>query len=217
LHGDHQHQGLLQSKDIEECCFFNGNVKRWLKGLDCFPENYFELWDIYDEYSGDNGRRVMERLHEAKDEDGKSIKNLDLCEKLHAEKNKEGKSIHAVKMGKKGGKKGGNEGVRRRSGIHDPAYRSSEEYIQMRKEESKKYADRKEGMFDPGFKQKLKQKLSKPLTFHHPDGQSVTFPSRMEAIRQTNISSSTLVRVLLSGEAIKAGPFKGVRITEAEG
>jgi hypothetical protein len=50
LHGHHQHQGLLQSKDIGECCFFNGHAKRWLLECDYFPENYFELWDIYHEF-----------------------------------------------------------------------------------------------------------------------------------------------------------------------
>jgi hypothetical protein len=51
LHGHHQHHGLLQSKDLNKCCFFAGNTKKWLLECGYFPENYFELWDIYEKYS----------------------------------------------------------------------------------------------------------------------------------------------------------------------
>jgi len=44
---DHQHQGLLQSKDVGRRCFYIQDVKRW---LDTYPPNYFELYDIYQEY-----------------------------------------------------------------------------------------------------------------------------------------------------------------------
>jgi hypothetical protein len=59
--GDHQHQGLLQSRDIGECCFFSGDVKKWLLECDPIPENYFELWDIYEEYSSDLGKKANEK------------------------------------------------------------------------------------------------------------------------------------------------------------
>ena len=51
LHGDHQHQGILQSKDIERLCFWVGDAKKWLLECDPIPDNYFELWDIYEEYT----------------------------------------------------------------------------------------------------------------------------------------------------------------------
>ena len=44
---DHQHQGLLQSKDVGRRCFFPSDVKLW---LDTYPPHYFELYDIYQEY-----------------------------------------------------------------------------------------------------------------------------------------------------------------------
>ena len=44
---DHQHHGLLQSKDVGRRCFFTGHVKLW---LDTYPPNYFELYDIFEEY-----------------------------------------------------------------------------------------------------------------------------------------------------------------------
>jgi hypothetical protein len=50
LHEHHQQQGLLQSRDIGECCFFAGDVKTWLVNCDYWPENYFDLWDIYEEW-----------------------------------------------------------------------------------------------------------------------------------------------------------------------
>jgi len=44
---DHQHQGLLQSKDFGCRCYYTGKVSNWLK-----PEqpNFFELYGIYKYY-----------------------------------------------------------------------------------------------------------------------------------------------------------------------
>jgi hypothetical protein len=53
LWGDHQHQGLLQSRDVGRRCFWAADVKLW---LDTFPEGFFELYDIYQEFiSGEHG------------------------------------------------------------------------------------------------------------------------------------------------------------------
>jgi hypothetical protein len=113
LHGHHQHQGLLQSKDLNKCCFFASDALTWLKGCDYWPENYFELWDIYDRYSGDNVRK----LHKEKDENGKSLYALELnkekdengksliavkgAEKLHEAKDENGKSLQGIENGKR--------------------------------------------------------------------------------------------------------------------
>jgi len=65
LHGHHQHQGLLQSRDVGRCCFFVGFAKRWLLSCEYWPDNYFDLWDIYETYakkqSAENGRKACER------------------------------------------------------------------------------------------------------------------------------------------------------------
>jgi hypothetical protein len=87
LHEHHQQQGLLQSKDIGECCFFVGHAKKWLQGCEYFPDNYFELWDIYEEYAKEH----------CSSHEGKVLKAL------HAEKDEKGKSKFAVQSGKKGG------------------------------------------------------------------------------------------------------------------
>lgn len=114
----HQHQGLLQSRDIGEKCFWSGSAKKWLLECNYFPENYFELWDIYEEYSGEflrkrhetkdktgkslhaikigkiGGKTGGKKVHEEKDDDGKSLHNA----KLHEKKDNNGRSIHALKM-----------------------------------------------------------------------------------------------------------------------
>jgi len=51
LWGHHQQQGLLQSRDVGRRCFWVGDVKKWLLTADYFPTNFFELWDIYEEFS----------------------------------------------------------------------------------------------------------------------------------------------------------------------
>lgn len=65
LHEHHQHQGILQSKDVDRICFFVGDAKKWLTECDYWPDNYFDLWDIFEEYtrrqSSENGKRVCER------------------------------------------------------------------------------------------------------------------------------------------------------------
>jgi hypothetical protein len=47
----HQHQGLIQSRDLGKRCFWSGHAKQWLLTCDYWPENFFDLWDIYDEYT----------------------------------------------------------------------------------------------------------------------------------------------------------------------
>ena len=89
LHNHHQQQGLLQSKDVGQCCFYNGHALKWLRECDYFPENYFELWDIYEEWAGENARKT----HAEKDEFGRSLHAL----KPHVEKDDLGRSVNAVK------------------------------------------------------------------------------------------------------------------------
>ena len=48
LWGDHQHQGLLQSQDVGRRCYFTYDTKLW---LDTFPEEFFELYEIYEEFN----------------------------------------------------------------------------------------------------------------------------------------------------------------------
>jgi hypothetical protein len=94
LHGDHQHQGLLQSRDLGKCCFFAPDVKRWLENFAPSIENSEELWDIYREGT----KRHNEELHAEKNEEGKSLLGLRSAEKTHAAKDEEGRSLHALRV-----------------------------------------------------------------------------------------------------------------------
>jgi hypothetical protein len=97
----HQHQGLLQSKDVGRCCFFVGDAKRWLLECEYWPDNYFELWDIYEKYKSESSRVGAAKSHENKDERGKSILGIRNAERLlktlHKDKDELGRSRHAVK------------------------------------------------------------------------------------------------------------------------
>lgn len=96
---DHQHQGLLQSKDIGECCFFLGHAKKWLLECDPIPENYFELWDIYEGYASEHSRNNNKKLHAEKDELGRSVRGVEGAERLNKEKDELGRSVNAVRGG----------------------------------------------------------------------------------------------------------------------
>ena len=115
LWGHHQHQGLLQSKDLDKCCFFPGHALKWLRECDYFPEGYFELWDIYEKYvsvlvmkaheeKDELGRSVRgvegaERLNKEKDDLGRSVQGVKNAERLHEEKDELGRSVNAVRGG----------------------------------------------------------------------------------------------------------------------
>lgn len=221
LHEHHQHQGILQSRDVGRCCFYVGVAKQWLLSCDYWPDNYFELWDIFEEYTRKQSSETIKETRKKYPETFKKasqkggLKGVEQRTGIHDPEYRQ--SLEYKTINKLAGRRGGTEGKRRKSGIHDPEYRSSAEYRNMRSTESKKAAERKIGMFDPEFKKEQNKDASKPIVFHYPDGTAKPFPSRMEAIRQTKISSSTLVRVLRNGKAIASGRFKGVRITEAEG
>jgi hypothetical protein len=117
-HDHHQVQGLWQSKEYGQCCFFSGHAKRFLKHGP-FVSGWFELWDIYDKYSGENGRKTAElgvgahgRSAEQMKEDTRKggIKAAEL-----------GVGAHAPDMASKGRTKQVELGV----GVHAPGVRSN--------------------------------------------------------------------------------------------
>ena len=97
LFDDHLQQGLYQSEEYGRCCFWVGDAKRFLTHGP-FVEGWFELWDLYDKWKGDN----VKKLHEEKNEEGKSVHAISIGKKggaaTHKEKNEEGKSLHALKI-----------------------------------------------------------------------------------------------------------------------
>jgi hypothetical protein len=207
LHEHHQHQGLLQSRDVGRICFFPGDAKRWLKQSSTWPENYLDLWGIYEEFtskqSRENGRKGVKALHAHPNTQAARVRNGQKT----AESNF---SPHRSENGRRVAKLT----LERKLGIHDPEYRTSEEYLSMRSRESKKLVEGQVGMFHPDFIRRQNEKMSRPTVFVYPDGEEVSYSSRSEAIKATGISSSTMVRVLGNGKAIRCGKFKGVRLRE---
>jgi hypothetical protein len=115
LWGHHQHQGLLQSKDLNKCCFFIGHAKKWLQECDYFPEGYFELWDIYDKYVGENGKKTAE-IHR---ENGTGIFSPGNQKKVAEINRKNGTGIYDPEV-----RRMGLEAVRKSgTGVYDPAIR----------------------------------------------------------------------------------------------
>lgn len=50
-HDLHQIHGLLQSEDLQRTCFLCGSTKAFLRKNFC--SGWFELWDLYDRWTGD--------------------------------------------------------------------------------------------------------------------------------------------------------------------
>ena len=101
----HQQQGLLQSRDVGRCCFLIGSAKKWLTTCNYWPDNYFELWDIYEEFTNSHLKEASAKAHKEKDDQGRSLLTLKLLANVHNEKTEDGKSKHAVSSGRAGGKK----------------------------------------------------------------------------------------------------------------
>jgi hypothetical protein len=108
----HQVQGILQSEEFGRCCFFPGDVVKFLN-TSSFIEGWFDLWDLYDKWSSQLGKMASEKSHELKNEEGKSLSSINShrkkdefgrsvtavsnMEKMHAEKDEFGRSVQGVK------------------------------------------------------------------------------------------------------------------------
>jgi hypothetical protein len=62
LHGDHQRHGLLQSVDYNKCCFYPGNVKKWLDSFKEVLQDYEDLLSIYVKYTSMHGKSRAESI-----------------------------------------------------------------------------------------------------------------------------------------------------------
>lgn len=66
-HDDHQVQGLLQSEEMGQRCFFSGDAK-WFLANGAFVDSWFDLWDLYDKWAGraglpaDHGEKVSQGI-----------------------------------------------------------------------------------------------------------------------------------------------------------
>lgn len=95
LHEHHQVQGLLQSEEYGKCCFFSGDAKKFLT-TGPFVSGWFELWDLYDKWSGENARISNVKLHSERNTEGKSLFSLYANSVLHSQRDELGRSVHAL-------------------------------------------------------------------------------------------------------------------------
>lgn len=123
LHEHHQQQGLLQSQDVGEMCFFSGDVKKWLLECDPLPDNYFELWDIYDFFMSERGSSL-----------GSTQGPKNVLEKtgIFSPEFDDVRGDWVSKGGETGGKTSGKQAVENKTGVHSEEYINSERYLSDR-------------------------------------------------------------------------------------
>ena len=157
LHEHHQQQGLLQSRDVGKCCFFVGHTKRWLEGCEHLPDKYFDLWEIYDTYKGDNGRKVATMFREER----KGIFDPKFEDKIQRTRKKSGADALKNKTGifdpanKPLMLEASRYALENQVGIYDPKH---EKVIQdTRVKNGKEAVDNKTGVFSPEYAEKHKE------------------------------------------------------------
>ncbi len=123
LHEHHQQQGLLQSKDVGKTCFFSGDTKKWLLECDPLPDNYFELWDIFDHFMNERGS-LQGSIQGPKN----VLEKTGIFSPDYDEVRKD----WVVKGGETGGKTSGKQAVESKTGVHSEEYRNSEKYLSDR-------------------------------------------------------------------------------------
>ena len=231
LHDHHQQQGLLQSKDVDQCCFFIGHAKKWLLECDPIPENYFELWDIYEKYSKEhlqkNAALTNAKLHEKRDDLGRSLHTLKLHEekdelgrslltlRLNEQKDEFGKSINAVKGGRAAHEEKDENGksvnaVKASAAAHrekDNLGRSIQAVKnaeRLHKEKDK----RGKSLHAVNMGSKGGKAFSKPVIAIRGDGERMNFPSIISCANQFGVSESA-VRTWVRGKYLPRGNAKG--------
>jgi hypothetical protein len=124
----HQQQGLIQSRDVGKMCFFSGDVKKWLTECDPMPDNYFELWDIYEEFQTKNAKEHLAPWGQKAVQDKTGIHNpsnrdLVLKASTYARDNEVG-IFDPVNKEKviQGSIKSGRQAVVNKTGIFSPEY-----------------------------------------------------------------------------------------------
>jgi hypothetical protein len=108
----HYIQGIYQSLEFNKVCFWIGNTKKFLR--DNFCTAWFELSEAYEKVVSrytkerlrllhipdESGKSLhTKKLHQQKDDQGRSVHTLKAFAKVHIKKDKNGKSVEAVKAG----------------------------------------------------------------------------------------------------------------------
>ena len=176
LWGDHQHQGLLQSRDVGRRCFWAADVKRWLDG---FPEGFFELYGIYEEFiSGEHGPRF-------------GVPHTEEWKKAMSER-----------------MSGENHPMYGRTGKNHPQFgvpRTEEQ----KKAQSEKMSGRYSGENHPNYGNTgALNPRSKAIITIQPDGTQQHYGGVREAARELGIGHSDLSKYLKTGKSPTRGKFK---------
>ena len=211
----HQQQGLLQSKDVGELCFFVGHAKQWLTECNYFPEKYFELWDIYEEFAVANGKKACEL--------GTGIHEMTTEEKVAAGK-KSGRKTYELGIGIHGmtaeervalGKKTQELGV----GVHGM---TTEERVANGKKRGEEAYKLGVGIFGMTEEQltKRNKKNGRPrvqLKVTNFEGVVNTFGSITEAAKELNCNESGVRKRLAAGKPSASGKLKGLLFEKMDG
>ena len=203
LWGDHQHQGLLQSRDVGRRCFYTYEVKRW---LDTFPEGFFELYEIYDEFNSGEHNPMY----------GRTGENHPRFGIPHTE---EWKKAHSERMS---GENNPMFGVPGKTGENNPCYGRTQWKNELTQEQRMSY-DKPEGegwergvllkSIEKGLATVRSKRPPKPpklkLGYHSkkilaikPGGEEVIFGGRNQAARELNIDRHTMLDYLNKGEVL---------------
>jgi len=198
LWGDHQHHGLLQSRDVGRRCFFNGDVKLWLDG---FPEGFFELYEIYEEFISGEHNPCYGRTQ---------WKNELTQEQRMSYDKPEGEGWERGQLQKTLDKKSAAV-----SGEHNPMYGNTGENHprfgvpkteEQKKAQSEKMSGRYSGEKNPNYGNTgALSPCSKAIIAIKPDGTELHFGSGHEAARELGISRDCL----RTGKSPVKGKFKG--------
>jgi len=187
LWGDHQHQGLLQSRDVGRRCFYTYEVKRW---LDTFPEGFFELYEIYDEFNSGKNHPNYGRTQWKNELTQEQRMSYDKPEGEGWERGQLQKTLDKNSVANSGE----NNPFYGRTGENHPRFgvpRTEEQ----KKAQSEKMSGRFMGALNP---------RSKAIIAIKPGGEEVIFEGRNQAARELNIDRHTMLNYLNKGEELSA-------------
>ena len=95
---DHIVQGVLQTLELRRPCIDTRKYKRELEILnEVYPqyvEIYYKAYRFCKQYQG---RKLNNKIHANKTENGKSVHSSEIAKKLHSEKDGDNRSVNAVK------------------------------------------------------------------------------------------------------------------------
>jgi len=172
-------EGWTQAREVEDSC-----IKPDLNNPLCLNEHYGGLMSL------EACRRRAKKLHEEKDENGKSLHALKMNESQHKERDEGGKSLHAIKMHKEKDEEG--------KSLH--AIKMSEAQHKEKDENGLSlYAVEKLGL------------PRKAVVVTFPDGSKQQFKSICETARFLCVNEKAVIERIRKGPSSKKSKLAGYR------